>query len=138
MAHKRRVGVVGFGRMGKQIPDLFPSRNYEKVVSDTDPKSVEGSPFPVMGAIELAKISDILALCVPQDQTPKVVEEIGPYVNPNATVFYIDSNQRMATPSLLDNLPPSVKIAGIHPPFCWRSSFPRKSRGIYSFKTRKF
>lgn len=67
----KKLGIVGYGHIGTQVSVLAESLGMEVVYFDTDAKLPLGNAKPMASLQDLLKVSDIVTLHVPEEETTK-------------------------------------------------------------------
>lgn len=104
-----KVGVVGFGRIGKLLTGYF-SKDAEIRVYDTRPEARSASLAEVCAA-------DAVVLCVPMGAFEAVVKKIAPLLRPGTVVADVCSLKEHPVRAMKRWLPRNVHILATHPNF---------------------
>ena len=117
MAHKREVGFIGFGSFGKFImPYLSPYFNVS--VYDKRDVAAECKALKVYcGTLKEVASKEIVILAVPVQFLETVIQEIVPFVQPNALIADVSSVKVKPMQLMEKYFPDTVQIVGTHPLF---------------------
>ena len=103
------IGIIGgSGKMGRWFRRFFESSGYEVLNYDLDTK------LPLE---ELVRRADVLVLSLPMSAVPEIAKKLAPLLRPGQLVVENCSIKSAALPHLLELLPESVEVLGIHTMF---------------------
>jgi len=126
-----RLGIIGYGRMGKWFANKLREK-FEIGVFDIDPPKLKETSETIYSTLEdLIVNSDIILVATSLDATHSVLKEIREILLrkklKNKIIFDIASIKEKVIP-VLETFPETVKVCSIHPLFSNRSK---------DFKSRK-
>jgi len=118
-----RVTIIGgAGRMGRWLVYYFSSKGYEIIISDL--KLEKAKALAETAGVKLArnnveavKDADLIVVSTPIQVTPKVINEIKPYVKEGAIVTEISSLKSNVVETMAKIAELSVRPLSIHPLF---------------------
>lgn len=119
----KRACVVGLGLIGGSLALAFSHRQlFEEIIGvDVDPRAVRSAREA--GAVTAAFSSlkegvsgaDIVFVCVPVKDIPRVVRELTPCIPPGAVITDVGSAKRAIVEEIESSLPQGVNYLGGHP-----------------------
>ena len=115
---KKSFGLIGVGAFGT-LAARHLAPHVDLVLYDAG-KDVAGLAKEIdarTGDLKTAASCDIVMLAVPVQKIRQMVQEIAPFVKPDALVLDVASVKIKPIAALLEFLPPGIAIIGTHPLF---------------------
>ena len=114
--------IGGAGSMGKLFLHYFKSKGYSITISDTNQgeaeKTAEKEGVRLVGDNrEAVEEADTVLISVPIEETPRVIEEVVPYMEGDALLVEISSVKGDIVKALKGIDRPDIKPLSIHPLF---------------------
>jgi prephenate dehydrogenase len=107
MKKPNTIGIIGgTGRMGQWFKAFFEKKGYEVLIS---------SRRTQLSNKNLAQKSDVVIISVPIRTTIEIIEEIGPYVRPDALLMDFTSLKKAPVEAMLEYS--NSEVVGAHPLF---------------------
>lgn len=101
------VGLIGgAGVMGQWLKRFFESQGLIVLVADLDTRQTSQ---------EVARVADVVILCVPIPEVAKVAREVAPHLKPDAALMDITSVKQSPMAAMLSAF--SGEVVGTHPLF---------------------
>ena len=122
-----RIGIIGYGKMGKLFAREFSRRHEVGICS----RHANGSEFEFFGSMEeLFKWANVLIVARSLEETPQVLEKLAELSEKieGKVIFDISTFKRHVM-EIYRRFPEGVKVCSVHPMF---------GAGAESFKGRRF
>jgi len=111
------IGIIGFGRLGKVIGEIF-SKDYHVFACDLVDFSLEAKKINVLfESFERAASCDIVIFCVPISEMESALKESIPFLKTDSLVIDTCSVKEYPVQLMQKILPKTVEIIGMHPLF---------------------
>ena len=120
------VGIVGAGRVGAVLGARLRASGYPvaAVAARSESSLLRARTFlpgvPVLDAVEVVRMSEVLVLAVPDDSLAAVAEELAPHVRPGQLVVHTSGRHGRAVLAPLAEL--GVRTAAFHPAMTFTGS----------------
>ncbi|MCG3123478.1 MAG: hypothetical protein GIKADHBN_01897 [Phycisphaerales bacterium] len=117
MTGHRSLAIFGLGAFGRfMVPHLRP--HFHVSVHDQHDTADQARELGVTSArLAQAAAADLIVLAVPVQSLRSLLSSIGPLVRPDATVLDVCSVKLAPIELMLELLPPSCSVIGLHPLF---------------------
>ena len=103
----RTIAIIGgHGKMGALLVRLFGDLGHHLLVVDRD---------TALSAVDAARQADVVVICVPIDDTERVIREVGPHLRVDALLMDITSIKEAPMAAMLDAT--TASVVGTHPMF---------------------
>lgn len=102
----RTVAVIGGGRMGRRMAQLFADLGHHVLVADVD---------TALRPAQAAQAADVTVISVPIDRTEVVIREVGPHVPPHGLLMDVTSLKAAPMRAMLEAT--AASVVGTHPLF---------------------